>query len=207
MHPDPGFAFNPANNVVGRVPQPKKQEQKKPEVNTQPQESVGKPAELVQSQEISPKYEKNIQKPVTAPEKKRYNNMGVSKSTVKPNAPRSPEPLIPEVQNGTIIPTPDGKFLAVHGPMVKTTKTREDAVKAILDAGGKVQEDETDKANNEIEKNVLHGLITRGKLTTIDEQTRREERKKVVDEFIDLSKKTGIKKRHKSWQRNYFWIQ
>ena len=141
LHPDPGFAFNPANNVSGRVPQQKKQEQKKTEqkkleVNTQ---TVVKPAQPVQNQENSPKYEKNIQTPVIAPKKIRYNKGDTPKAvTFRP--PR-PEPLIPEVQNGTIIPTPDGKFLAIHGPMVKTTRTKEEAAKTIRDAGGKVLED------------------------------------------------------------------
>lgn len=145
LHPDPGFAFNPANNVSGRVPQPKKQEPKKPEVNTQSESDV-KPDELGKDDAASEKnFEKkgkNIQKPVTSSKKKRYNNMGVSKSTVKPNAPRSPESPIPDEQEGTIIPTADGKFLAVHGPMVKTTRTMEAAEKAILDVGGKVPEEE-----------------------------------------------------------------
>ena len=145
LHPDPGFAFNPANNVSGRVPQQKKQEQKKQEVNTQPQESVGKPDELGKNDAVSEKnFEKKakkIQKPVTTQEKKRYNNIATSQPTLTPTAPPSPEPLIPEVQNGTIIPTPDGKFIAIHGPMVKTTTTREAAAQAIRDAGGTVQEE------------------------------------------------------------------
>ena len=152
LHPDPGFAFNPTNNVSGRVPQQKKQEPPKPEVNTQ-SESVVKPDELGKDDAASEKnFEKkgkNIQKPVTSSKKKRYNNMGVSKSTVKPNAPRSPESPIPDEQEGTIIPTADGKFLAVHGPMVKTTRTKEEAEKAIRDAGGKVLEEKPEiKSDN-----------------------------------------------------------
>ena len=154
MHPDPGFAFNPANNVSGRVPQQKKQEQKKLEVNTQ---TVVKPAQPVQNQENSPKYEKNIQTPVIAPKKIRYNKGDTPKAVVF--RPLSPEqPLIPEVQNGTIIPTPDGKFLAVHGPMVKTTRTKEEAAKAIRDAGGKVPEEKPEnrkeKDNNDSKREI-----------------------------------------------------
>ena len=140
LHPDPGFAFNPANNVAGRVQQPKKQEQKKPEINTQPQEPIVKPDEPVQNQEISPKYEKNIQQPVTTQEKKRYNK-GASSKLLEFRPPRPEEPLIPEVQNGTIIPVQNEKFYAVHGTMVKTTRTTEEATKAILDAGGTVLEE------------------------------------------------------------------
>lgn len=144
LHPDPGFAFNPANNVSGRVLQQKKQEPPKPEVNTQ-SESVVKPDELGKDDAASEKkFEKKgkkVQKPVTSSKKKRYNNMGVSRSTANSNAPRSPEPPIPDEQEGTIIPTPDGKFLAVHGPMVKTTRTKEEAAKAIRDAGGTVPEE------------------------------------------------------------------
>lgn len=135
LHPDPGFAFNPTNNVAGRVPQ-----QKKPEVNIQPQESVGKPDELGKDdatfEKNFEKKRKNIQKTVTTLEKKRYNK-GASSKLLEFCPPRPEEPLIPEVQNGTIIPTPDGKFYAVHGPMVKTTRTTEEAAKAIRDAGGK----------------------------------------------------------------------
>ncbi|MBR0238056.1 MAG: minor capsid protein, partial [Thermoguttaceae bacterium] len=76
LHPDPGFAFNPANNVSGRVPQQKKQEPPKLEVNTQ-SESVVKPDELGKDDAASEKnFEKkgkNIQKPVTSSKKKRYN--------------------------------------------------------------------------------------------------------------------------------------
>ena len=207
MHPDPGFAFNPANNVSGRVPQQKKQEQKKTEqkkteVNTQP-EPVAKPDELGKDDAASEKnFEKKgkkVQKPVTSSKKKRYNNVGVSKSTVKPVSSFLAEtPLIPKDQNGIVIPAQGGKFHAIYGTMVKTTATREEAVKAILDAGGKVWEEEADKANNEIEKNVLHDVIisqdTNGHpVITIDKQTLKEERKKVVDEFIDLSKKNWNK--------------
>ncbi len=205
LHPDPGFAFNPANNVAGRVPQPKKQEQKKtepkkPEVNTQP-EPVVKPDEPVQNQEISSKYEKNIQKTVTTPKKKRYNNMGVSKSTVKPNAPRSPEPLIPEVQNGTIIPTPDGKFLAIHGPMVKTTKTREAAEKAIREAGGKVPERNEENKNTN-PNNLLRSPNVRFELDdnddfvpVIDDRVIVKERKVIKSIFDNNSnKEEAIKK-------------
>lgn len=154
LHPDPGFAFNPANNVAGRVPQPKKQEQKKTEVNTQ---AVVKPAQLVQNQEISSKYEKNIQTPVTAPNKIRYNKEDIPMAVVfRPLRPE--QPPIPDEQEGTIIPTPDGKFLAVHGPMVKTTRTKEEAAKAIRDVGGKVPEEKPEirkeKDNNDSKRGI-----------------------------------------------------
>lgn len=134
LHPDPGFAFNPANNVAGRVPQPKKAEPKKPEVDTQPQESVVKPDELGKDDAASEKnFEKkgkNIQKPVTSSKKKRYNNVESQSKKIHRSAKTKREFVNKERKQ--LLTTPDGITYAVFGTSVEEVNSPHIPFKGIM---------------------------------------------------------------------------